>query len=212
MKNRFLAVLAAVVLTAACVPSARRGLSSDSGQVPLREPARSPVSAGQGGSDDIARKLAVLDEILQSRNDNDPRLDTGFNEMSSDLRAALRLKYRQLPLEQRNERGTIVYLLGRNAGPADWRFFREVVSERPCLSLADCSVPQAYDDEHRAQGLAVTLEYPAMVALKQAENALSAGRDESGARAVVLAAKTSGAAVVAERAAALEQKFPAKDP
>ena len=67
-------------------------------------------------------QLATLEEILGSRNDNDPRLDRGFVGLSPEARELFREKYRSLAPERRNERGTIVYLLGKNLQTADdWR-------------------------------------------------------------------------------------------
>lgn len=116
-------------------------------------------------------KLRLLDDILVSRNDNDPRLDRDFQGLSAETKQRFRLRYRQLAPERRNERGTIVYLLGLNLGSAaDWDFLREVVSEPPCLSLADCSRPGAASE----MGDEVTLAYPALVALRQARRAENA--------------------------------------
>src|SRR5207302_220894 len=85
-------------------------------------------------------KLVILDEILRSRNDNDPRLDADFNDLSAETKRRFREKYGALAPEKRNERGTVVYLLGRNINDdRDWDFLREVAGEPPCLSLSDCS-------------------------------------------------------------------------
>lgn len=117
---------------------------------------------------------ALLDEILLARDDNDPRLDSAFNALTPDERRTFREKYRALPPESRNQRGTIVYLLGKNLnGPEDWAFLREVVGEPPCLSLTDCA--KAPSGGGSGPGDAVTLAYPALVALKQAERVLAEG-------------------------------------
>ena len=134
-----------------------------------------------------AALLRTLDEIFRSRNDNDPRLDSDFNDLSPGAKRLLRSKCAGLPRELRNERGTIVYLIGRSASsPEDWAFLREAAGEPPCLSLADCSVaaPAGLGDE-------VTLAYPALVALKQAQAALQAGRAVEQARSVIEAGKKS---------------------
>lgn len=122
---------------------------------------------------DIAA-VTALTEILTSKNDNDARLDTAFNSLSPAAKTLFRDKYRTLAPEDRNGRGTIVYLLGKNLkDETDWAFLREVVSEPPCLSLADCAVPAEMTEEHNETGMAVTLAYPALVALKQAENTIT---------------------------------------
>ena len=144
-----------------------------------------------------AAKLETLEEIFLSKNDNDPRLDRDFTDLSPQTKSLLRQKYRELPAELRNERGTIVYLLGKNLSSSeDWAFMRGVVQEPPCLSLADCSktgLGAALGDE-------VTLAYPALVAIKQAQRALEESRADKEALAVIEAGKTSSMPAVARLA------------
>ncbi|OGR94069.1 MAG: hypothetical protein A2V88_14435 [Elusimicrobia bacterium RBG_16_66_12] len=71
-----------------------------------------------------------------------------------------------------------------------------MVSEPPCLSLADCTKPSLAAAE---MGDEVTLAYPALVALRQAQRAASPQ-----ARGVIAAAKSSRVRVVARMAAVLE--------
>lgn len=171
-------------------------------------PAPRAPAARPGVGEDKAR---LLDEILRARNDSDPRLESAFNGLTPAARRSFREKYRRLPPEKRNQRGTIVYLLGKNlASPEDWAFLREVAGEPPCLSLADCgkAVPgEAGGDD---SGDEVTLAYPALVALIQAERVLSEGGSASSrseALAVVRAGKSSAAPAVAEMASRLEKRF-----
>jgi hypothetical protein len=140
-------------------------------------------------------QLRILEEILDSRNDNDPRLDRELRVLSPAAKELLRAKYMAVPWEKRNDRGTIVYLLGRNlTSTADFRFLQEVVREAPCLSLSDCTksaAPSSGTDEHSQMGMAITLAYPQIVALqsihayagdafkKEASEVLSAGRHSS---------------------------------
>lgn len=153
---------------------------------------RAAISRGQASN-----KLKTLEEIFLSKNDNDPRLDRDFNDLTSETKSLLRQKYRELPPERRNERGTIVYLLGKNLSSArDWAFMRGVVAEPPCLSLADCSKTGAAG----AVGDEVTLAYPALVALKQAQRALAKNRAAQGALGVIAAGKTSPTPAVARLA------------
>ncbi|MBI2386568.1 MAG: hypothetical protein HYV14_11200 [Elusimicrobia bacterium] len=145
---------------------------------------------------------AVLDEILASRDDNDPRLDRDFLGLPDGTKRRFRDKYRALPRERLNERGTIVYLLGRNlTAPEDWAFLREVAAEPPCLSLADCARPSA---EPGAAGDDVTLAYPALVAVRQAARAAREGGSKEGARLVLDAARGSRAAAVTRLARTLD--------
>lgn len=155
-------------------------------------------------------KLATLEDILRSRNDNDPRLDRDFLGLSADAKSLFREKYRELAPERRNERGTIVYLLGRNlTAPEDWAFLRAVAAEPPCLSLADCSKPSGEGGE---LGDEVTLAYPSLVALRQARRAAEEGASRSEARSVLEAAKKSKMRAVARLASSLEPGFDKRAP
>ena len=163
-----------------------------------------PAALGAASSTDEPReKERLLDDVLLAHNDNDPRLDTAFLALSPETKRAFRRKYRTLPPERRNDRGTILYLLGKNLRtPEDWAVMREAVAEPPCLSLSDCSKPPAPEEGNGEAGDAVTLAYPALVALEQAEQAL-AGRDAAArqeASAVVRAARGSRIEIVAKKA------------
>ncbi|MBI2362338.1 MAG: hypothetical protein HYV15_03010 [Elusimicrobia bacterium] len=117
-------------------------------------------------------RLAALDAVLAAKDDNDPRLDRDFEGLSQAAKKAFRLRYAELPREYRNERGIVVYLLGRNMRtPEDGDFLRRVAGEAPCLSLWDCS--QAGGGA--GPGDEVTLAYPSLVALKRAEAELARG-------------------------------------
>jgi hypothetical protein len=165
-------------------------------------------------------KLAELETILLSRNDNDPRLDLDFNGLSAADKRLFRKKYREIAVEKRNERGTIVYLLGRNLKThEDWEFFRQVALEPPCLSLSDCSKKPAPGSDEEATGDEVTLAYPSLVALRQARRVIEDGRAQVSVRdakpkaaekealALFSAAKNSKTRAVARTAAALEKEF-----
>ena len=174
-----------------------------------RAPQQAALSAVPA-ADAPAQKLVILEDILRSRNDNDPRLDTAFNDLSPQAKRLFRQKYRQLPAESRNELGTVVYLLGRNLKTdEDWAFLREVVAEPPCLSLADCSRgTKAEPDSDLTIGAGVTLSYPAIMALKGAERILQTGRgDAAQALQLIAAAKSSRAKTVLDLAARLEQRY-----
>lgn len=141
------------------------------------------------------RELALLREVLAARDDNDPRLDRAFDGLSPQAKRLFREEYRRLARERLNERGTIVYLLGRSLdAPEDWEFLKEVVLEAPCLSLSDCA---RKPEGPGRPGDEVTLAYPALVAL---ETARRSGRPESAA--VLEAARASPSPIVARKAAA----------
>ena len=135
------------------------------------------------GSDAIHRwsketqaKLDLLQSILDSKNDNDPRLDSDFRNLSPEAKDALQNTYRQLKAEDRNGKGTIVFLLGREmTTPQDCEFMKSVLNEKPCLSLNDCTKdpgPTSGESEHLEAGVNVTLAYPELVALQSAERVL----------------------------------------
>ncbi|HXT01894.1 MAG TPA: hypothetical protein VN915_14560 [Elusimicrobiota bacterium] len=168
----------------------------------------------------VSGKVEELKTILLSRNDNDPRLDFDFNGLTPADKRAFRELYRETRREKRNERGTIVYLLGRNlTAPEDWAFLREVALEPPCLSLSDCSKKPAPGSDEEATGDEVTLAYPSLVALRQAgraadeektrASAKSAGGTsaEKEALALFAAAKSSKTRAVSRTAATLERKL-----
>lgn len=133
-------------------------------------------------SPEVSKQVKILDEVFQAHNDNDPRLDRELKVITPEAREVFQIKYRQLPPEKRNERGTLVFLLGRNLeNPSDFAFFREVLSEPPCLSLSDCSKladrPETQgaseaEHEHREAATATTLNYPSITVLKSLEREL----------------------------------------
>lgn len=187
------------------------------------EPAPTLTSASQATASPEARlsavtteKLNILSEILASRNDNDPRLDTEFRGLSEETKKSFHAKYRSIPAEQRNAKGTVVFLLGREiTGPADVAFLREVLSEPPCQSLADCSKPQSVssgDDLHHESGMEITLAYPQMVALVSLDDFLksNAAPDPAMRDAIAQAlqtARSSGIPVLVRKAAEVEKRL-----
>ncbi|HNW43842.1 MAG TPA: hypothetical protein PKI19_05005 [Elusimicrobiales bacterium] len=171
--------------------------------------AAQPAAPAPNPAAEAAARLAVLEEILSSKNDNDPRLDSAFNDLSPQAKRLFIQKYRQLPAESRNERGTVVYLLGRNLKTAeDWQFMQAVVGEPPCLSLENCSRAMKAEPGHVNTGVEVTLAYPAIMALKRAERVLQAGTGDAGqALQLISAARNSRSKAVSSMAAELEQQF-----
>jgi len=154
------------------------GLSSE--KVSQPEPGVSPRVAMEvleaSVSAQTQQKLKVLREILATKNDNDPRLDTELRTLSDEAKALFSVQYSAFPPEAHNERGTIVFLLGRNlTKPSDVDFLVRVVGEPACLSMAKCSEPDPpskRDDEHIETAHEVTLVYAQLVALKAAERYL----------------------------------------
>jgi hypothetical protein len=129
------------------------------------------------------QQLRALDEVLAAKNDNDPRLDHELRSFSPAARYLVRERYEATLAEKRNERGTLVYLLGRDleAGE-DVAFLDQVLSEPPCRSLSSCDKEEkgavTPDQRHYESVNEVTLAYPQIVALKSVEGYLkSKGAD-----------------------------------
>ncbi len=139
---------------------------------PAATPA-SPVFSDHPGvplTAEDAHKLRVLDDILTTKNDNDPRIDTELKALSPAAKGAIRARYEGTVPEKRNERGTLVFLLGREIqDPSDLPFFAGVLAEKPCLSLQDCSkLPEAHsgDEDHFESINETTASYPQLMALQ----------------------------------------------
>jgi len=149
------------------------------------------------------QKIQILKTILQSKNDNDPRLDQDFNQLTPADKKAMEKEYLALRSESRNERGTIIFLLGRNLNsPDDFDFLKGVVSEPPCLSLSDCDSSAASVDVHTetTSGMQITLEYPQIVALKSLETYLSENPNSVAAIEVIQKAMQSKSLIVSQMA------------
>ena len=131
---------------------------------------------GVASEEQTLARIETLKEILASKNDNDQRLDTDFRDLNETDKQELRKLYHSLASEDRNARGTVVFLLGRNLNSADdIRFLGSVLSEPPCLSLSNCSKATAHPDDRGEDhgGMDdVTLAYPKIVALRSLENLL----------------------------------------
>lgn len=127
-------------------------------------------------------KVMLLREILASKNDNDPRLDTEFKSLSTQTKILMKKEYKSMKPENFNEKGTIVFLLGHNlTDQDDFNFLSQVLSEPPCLSLKDCShLPEQGDQEDSFNR--ITLVYPQIVSLKAIENYLSANSGDPALR------------------------------
>ena len=168
-----------------------------------------PLPAARQGREGGFR-LKILDDILRSKDDNDPRLDAAFNDLSSAEKKLFIRKYRELPPEARNERGTIIYLLGRNVRtPSDWAFLRSVAGEKPCLSLSDCSKKPSPggEEEAAAAGDAVTLAYPSLVALTMARREMERLGPSQEALSVLSAGKASRSQAVRRLARKIARQF-----
>jgi hypothetical protein len=161
------------------------------------------------------KTLKIFDEIIASRNDNDPRLDTEFRNLSPAAKAMLRDRYRNYQREKRNERGTVVFLLGRNLTSAeDMAFLREVLSEPPCRSMKDCEKDPANGEAsslHQDMGTEISLAYPQVVVLKSIEALFEKdGSDPQRleeAKVILEAAKRSQSDKVRDLAGAIQHRL-----
>ena len=127
-------------------------------------------------------KAKVLDQVLKAHNDNDPRLDRELRTLNEDDKQAFRTRYESMPAEMLNERGTIVFLLGRNiTTQQDFDFLARVVSEPPCQSLTNCkaSAEESAKHDHHAGINQITLNYPQLNALQALSKAPSEFEDQS---------------------------------
>lgn len=117
------------------------------------------------------KKVSTLKEILASKNDNDPRMDTELKNLSNEDKDALVDMYNDLKPERLNDKGTIAFLIGREmTRPEDAEFLKNILSEEPCLSLENCGVTNAGNDPHMDSVNNVTLSYPQIVALNRIKN------------------------------------------
>lgn len=116
-------------------------------------------------------KVTTLKEILNSKNDNDPRLDTEFKNLSNTDKDALVGMYNDMKPESLNGKGTIAFLIGREmTRPEDAEFLKNILSEEPCLSMENCGLTNAGDDPHMDNVNDVSLNYPQIVALNRIKN------------------------------------------
>ena len=160
-------------------------------------------------------KIQVLSEIFQSKNDNDPRMDQVLKNLSEPVKAALQKQYLDTKAEMRNERGTIAFLIGRElrdgrGSKADVQFLKNVLMEKPCLSLNDCSKPsnsQSAEEQHLEGIHETTAHYPQLMDLRYLKQSLESGNLSPELRAEVIsaleAARNSPNARVAQEAQAI---------
>lgn len=114
------------------------------------------------------KKISTLKEILASKNDNDPRMDTEFKNLSDEEKDALVGMYQDTKPENLNDKGTIAFLIGRDmTRPEDAEFLKNILSEEPCLSLENCGITNGQSDPHMDSVNNVTLNYPQVVALNR---------------------------------------------
>lgn len=205
--------------TQSTVTAADPALPSSSNQVQaIVATSPAPATPATIVTEQDRKQVLVLDAVIATKNDNDPRLDRELRELSPAARELFRERYRSYPNEQRNEKGTVVFLLGRELNSAeDFQFLGEVLNEPPCLSLESCTHEGARAsgaDEHRDLGVDTTLAYPQIVALKSLERHLFASSEKSQfteeALAQLRAARGSKIQKVSELAEEILQRYQSK--
>lgn len=155
----------------------------------------------------------TLEEILKSKNDNDPLVNQ-IKNLSADFRKALSDKYSSLKAEDRNGRGFIIFLISKDLKSAsDLDFLQKVYQEQPCLSLENCSTTSRDENPHTSGTDQTTMNYPQLVALYQIDKQLAVKPEllnDPAMRAGILATLKQAEAfpvpAVHDRAAQIRQK------
>lgn len=158
---------------------------------------------------------SVFEEILKTKNDNDPRLDQSLKKLSPAFRQALQEKYEVLPPEDHNGRGLVVYLIAREISSIDdFEFLKKMYQEPPCLSMQDCKSSSGNVDPHHSSTDQTTLIYEKLSALylidkRISENPqlLSEPTFRSGVIQVLAQAESFPVAAVHEKARDIRIKY-----
>lgn len=112
---------------------------------------------------------STLEAVLNSNNDNDPRINLDLKNLSPSIHEALYEKYESIISENRNAKGLIVFLVARDLkSKEDIEFIAKTYQEAPCLSLDDCKNVGS-DDAHHSGPNQTTLVYPQLAGLYQIE-------------------------------------------
>ena len=133
---------------------------------------RGPASVGPGSSTRFLKILAwqtSLENILEAKSENDPRLDTEFRHLTPEQHSWLISRYHQVTAEDRTQRGKIAFLITRDLrDQKDVAFLKEIMEEQPCRSLANCEMRLPATTTGPSVD-PVTLHYPQMTVLYQLE-------------------------------------------
>lgn len=116
------------------------------------------------------KKWSDFEDIMTSKNDNDPRIDSSLTHLSKPLHDLMIKKYDEIDLENRSERGLVAFLIARDLkSPEDIHFLKKIYQEKPCLSLSNCSESDKDADPHHSSTNNITLDYPQIAALYKLE-------------------------------------------
>ena len=179
-----------------------------------RELPNDPVPAPSSLSQAEQKLWNNFEEILASRNDNDPRVGD-LKNLSPEFRKSLFERYNSLKPEDRNGRGFIVFLVVKDIRSAsDLEFLQKVYQEQPCFSLENCAGGVADEDPHTAGVNQTTLSYPQLAGLYQLEKQLETNpgllKDPSlraGVLATLKQAEAFPVPVIRQRAEQIRNKF-----
>ena len=157
---------------------------------------------------------AVFEDVLKSKNDNDPRLDQALRKLSPPIHALLFEKYQSIPAEQLSQRGLIVYLVARDLNSAeDVDFLKKVYQETPCLSLVDCKAVGP-DDPHHSSMNQTTLVIAQLEGLYALDKQLHDHREllsnstyRNGVIQILVQAESFPVAVVREKAQSIRLAY-----
>ncbi len=135
---------------------------------------QAPAVTPQNLSGEDKKKFETFEQILSSKNDNDPRMDSELSNLSPQMHQALRDRYQTLAAENRNGRGTVAFLIARDLqSVTDLDFLKSIYQESPCLGFRSCSVADP-QDPHFSGVNQTSLEYPQLVTLYQLDRQLDA--------------------------------------
>ncbi len=195
----------------------------------LEKPAQTVVAVSDGGSSPVTvesglyqnipaedkAKLAVIDQQLKLKNDNDLRMDRDLKYLSPTLHGIIFEKYETIPAEDRNGKGLLTYLIARDLkSNEDVQFLKKVYQETPCLSLSDCKALNPVENSHHAGVDQTTLVYPQLAGLYRLEQSLTEKPEllnisnyRNGVVQILIQAENFPVPVVHEKARAIREHF-----
>lgn len=160
------------------------------------------------------KKWQLFQAAIESKNDNDPRIDSDLADLSPEMHENLRQAYEALAAENRNGRGLVAFLIARDLkSPEDVDFLKKIYQESPCLSFSNCAT-EAPPDPHLDGINQTSLNYPQLAGLYQLERKLEAqpemlGNAEMRARlsAMLREARQFPADAVQKRAEQIQSRY-----
>ena len=134
-------------------------------------------------------------------------MDRELRVLDTQAKTLFRERYKSLNAEKLNERGTIIFLLGRNfESREDAEFFCSVLREPLCQNLENCSGGSFSDGGHHESTIGVTLVYPQLQALKAFQNALENGKVSDDVKALARKCASDAASSSSSRVSGMARK------